>query len=91
MSAPSARVNVTLPNEQGLHARPSALIVRTANKFEAVVTMHVGERSADCKSIMEVMMLASPQGTILAFEASGADASAAVQALAELVGRGFGE
>ncbi|MSR74663.1 MAG: HPr family phosphocarrier protein [Planctomycetes bacterium] len=91
MSAPLVRASVTLPNEQGLHARPSAMIVRTANRFQAVVTMRVGERSADCKSIMEVLMLASPRGTLLAFEASGMDADAAVQALTTLVGSGFGE
>lgn len=94
MTPPDATATVVLKNEQGLHARPSALIVKTANAepFKAVaVTLRVGTREADCKSIMEVMMLASPRGTELVFEARGSGAAAAVQALVQLVDAGFGE
>lgn len=91
MSEQTARVTVTLPNEQGLHARPSALIVRTANQFRCQVTLRIGARTADCKSIMEVMMLASPRGTLMTFDAVGVEAESAVKALADLVSRGFGE
>jgi phosphocarrier protein len=91
MTTADATVSVTLQNAQGLHARPSALIVKTANSFSAKVQLRIGARSADCKSIMEVMMLASPRGTELVFEARGNDAAAAVSALASLVAGGFGE
>lgn len=80
-----------LVNAQGLHARPSSMIVRTANKFDASVILTIDGRSADCKSIMEVMMLASPMGTPLRFDATGREAEGAVSALVALIQSGFGE
>lgn len=91
MSDPTARSEVRLVNPQGLHARPSSLIVTTANAFNASVTLTIDGRSADCKSIMEVMMLASPQGTPVLIEARGVQAAEAVSALEQLIARGFGE
>lgn len=82
---------VELVNPQGLHARPASLLVRKANEYEASVTLRVGDDQADCKSIMEVMMLASPQGTKLTIEAEGPDADTVVDALEALFVEGFGE
>ncbi len=84
---------IRVPNEQGLHARPSALIVKCAAGFEAEIFIRNESNGveADAKKLMEVMMLAAPQGTELAIEAEGPDAAAAVACLAELVGRGFDE
>ncbi len=91
MAESGAVADIRIVNPQGLHARPSTLIVRTANGFQARVTLTVGERTADCKSIMEVMMLASPQGTPVRIAAEGAEAVAAVAAIADLFRTGFGE
>lgn len=83
--------DVTIVNPQGLHARPASLIVRTTNDFSSEVTLRIGNESANCKSIMEVMMLASPQGTVGVLEAKGPDAQAALEALQKLFAEGFGE
>lgn len=82
---------VTIPNPKGLHARPSQLIVKCANDHDAQITMHVEDREADCRSIMEVMMLACPQGTEVRIAAEGPDARAALSALVALIEGGFGE
>ena len=91
MPEPWASEEVVLVNKHGLHARPSTMIVGVANSFRSRVTIRVDGRSADGKSIMEVMMLASPRGTRLVLEAEGDDADAVIAALKDLIGRGFDE
>jgi phosphocarrier protein HPr len=78
-------------NKQGLHARPSTLIVKTASKFKAAATLTIRGESANARSIMEVMMLASPTGTEVLIEATGDDAAACVEAIADVFAKGFGE
>lgn len=63
----------------------------TANKFKAKVTVRNGSLAADGKSILELMTLVAPKGTVLSFEAEGDDADAMVKALIEIVNRGFDE
>jgi phosphocarrier protein len=69
---------VVIPNALGLHARAAARFVR-------------GGRAVDGKSLMGVLLLAASRGTTLTMEADGADAVAALDALAALVATGFGE
>ena len=89
----SGRVEVTtrIKNREGLHARPSTLVVKCAHGFSAELTMSIGGRSANCRSIMEVMMLASPMGTEVSVVGEGEDAQEAVAALVDLFDRGFDE
>ena len=87
----SANESCVLVNKQGLHARPSQMLVMTAHKFACHITVRIGDQEADCKSILELMMLASPVGTELTFSAEGSDAKEAVAALCALVVSGFGE
>jgi phosphocarrier protein HPr len=81
----------TIVNELGLHARPAAELVKTANQFEAHIEIVKDGMSVNAKSIMGVMMLAAETGSTVMFRAEGSDAEAAVQALVELVHKGFGE
>jgi phosphocarrier protein HPr len=87
---PLART-VRIVNKQGLHARPSTLIVKTASKFKSALTITVRGETANARSIMEVMMLASPAGTEVLLEASGEDAAACLDAVAAVFDSGFGE
>lgn len=86
-----ARGETAIVNRQGLHARPSQLLVQTANRFQSQITIRNGSLEANGKSILEVMTLAAPKGTVLAFEAEGPDAQALVEAMLEVVRRGFDE
>ena len=78
-------------NKKGLHARASAKFVQTAEKFNADVKVTRGADSVGGTSIMGLMMLAAGIGTTIHVEATGSEASAAVQALSALVASGFGE
>jgi phosphocarrier protein len=88
---PVTRVEATVVNKLGLHARPSAKITQLASKFASEVWMSKGARRINAKSIMGVMMLAAAKGSTLVIEAEGLDEQDAVDALAGLVAAGFGE
>ena len=82
---------VTLCNERGLHARASAKFVRLAESFDAQVTVHKAGQSVVGTSIMGLMLLAAACGESILIQADGADGQAALEALCDLVLRGFDE
>jgi phosphotransferase system HPr (HPr) family protein len=81
----SSEVVVRLPQDVALHARPAGLFVRTAIRFESRITVAVDDRAADAKSILKVLALGAAGGTTLSLQAEGADAEAALAALADCV------
>jgi phosphocarrier protein HPr len=82
---------VRITNRLGLHARAAARFVQTANRFRSKVTLSRDGRTMDGKSILGILLLAAAKGTVLVVAADGEDEQAAVEALAGLVGAGFGE
>ena len=78
-------------NRAGLHARPAAELVKTASEYRAEIHVEKDGLQVNGKSIMGVLMLAAEQGSTLRFTASGPDAEAALDALTNLVARGFEE
>jgi phosphocarrier protein len=88
---PALSLEVVVENTLGLHARPAALFVRTASRFESDITIGRGGHVGDGKSIIAVLMLGAGPGTRLELSACGADAREALAALRELFRSGFGE
>lgn len=82
---------VVVKNKTGLHARPAAMFVQTANKFKSEIFIEKEGKKVNAKSIMGVMSLAVSQGTTIAISAQGEDEKDAVEALVELVESKFGE
>ena len=78
-------------NQDGLHARPAAKIVRLASTFDSDVELFKDGMAVNGKSIMGVMMLAAECGSSILVRAEGADAEQAVEAICKLVEEGFGE
>ena len=92
MSENSAMRKATLRNRAGLHMRPTQMIVETAGRFRSEVEIgKAGEAKVNAKSFMDVIMLAAGKGVVLEIEATGEDAAAAADAIAELVESGFDE
>ena len=81
----------TIVNQEGLHARPAARIVKLASTFTSEIELAKDGLDVNGKSIMGVMMLAAECGSSITIRADGPDAEQAVQALSELVASGFGE
>jgi len=80
---------VVIKNKQGLHARPAALFVQIANKFDSDIVVAKGEEKVNGKSIMGIMMLAAENGSIVYITASGDDAYEAVEELERLLSGGL--
>ena len=76
---------VRIKNKQGLHARPAAIFVQVANKFESDIVVAKDEEKVNGKSIMGIMMLAAEYGAMVYITASGEDAHEAVEALENLL------
>lgn len=82
---------VEIVNAAGMHARPAAELVKLAGSFAADIRLEKDGLEVNGKSIMGVLMLAAERGARLKISAHGADAEDAVEAISELVGRGFDE
>jgi phosphocarrier protein HPr len=82
---------VTIRNRLGLHARPAGEFVKIASKFESTITVTKDELEVNGKSIMGVMTLAAECGSKVTVHAEGMDAEAAVEAVAEVLDREFGD
>jgi phosphocarrier protein HPr len=93
LEAPSGAVIREIPiiNKRGLHARASAKFVKMVEQFDAEILVTRGGETVGGTSIMGLMMLSAGPGTTITVSATGADAEAAVAALAELVGNKFNE
>jgi phosphocarrier protein HPr len=82
---------VQVVNRAGMHARPAAMLVKLAGSFTANIHVEKDGLQVNGKSIMGVLMLAAEQGSTLRFIAVGEDAEEAIDALTDLVRRGFEE
>ena len=78
-------------NKSGIHARPAALFVKTANRFGSDIFVEKDGEKINGKSIMGLMMLAAGPGSKVTIHVKGVDADAAIAELEELVKRKFDE
>ena len=76
---------VTIKNKQGLHARPAALFVQIANKFDSDITVIKGKTKVNGKSIMGIMMLEAGSGAKVTVITKGEDAELAMVELENLL------
>ena len=86
-----AQKTLKIINERGLHARAAAKFTALAEAFEADITVSNGRETVGGRSIMGLLLLGAAQGTEITVISEGADADAAMAAVAALVADGFGE
>ncbi|MGO1405154.1 dihydroxyacetone kinase phosphoryl donor subunit DhaM [Agrococcus casei] len=85
--AGTVTATVVLVNESGLHARPASALTKLAATFDAEVKVN----GVNAKSLLSIMALGLAKGAEVVYEADGADARAAIEALVALTEEGFGE
>jgi phosphocarrier protein HPr len=78
-------------NKLGIHARPAALFVKIANRFDCDIFVEKDGERVNGKSIMGLMMLAAGPGSKLLVEATGLEAAQALIELEALLKRKFDE
>ncbi len=93
MNSQTVIATVTVINPQGLHLRPADVFVKAATQFQSRIELVKDELRVDGKSMFDLLRIAAaaPTGAMLQIEATGPDAQAAIDALAELFRQGFGE
>ena len=83
--------NLKIVNRRGLHARASAKFSKLAAHYKCDVRVSCNDVTAPGKSILDLLMLAASQGKEIALTCDGEDAEQAIDALSDLVMRGFDE
>ncbi len=87
---------ITVQNKLGLHARPAAALAGAAVKFSSEIRVRRADADenapgADCKSLLDLLMLTAGKGTELCFIFDGEDAEAAFSEISRLFNDKFGE
>jgi phosphocarrier protein len=78
-------------NQLGIHARVAAKLVETAQRFQAEITLEKDGVEVNGRSILEILTLYCPQGSLLTLRVEGIDAEEAVAAFTRLIEEKFGE
>ena len=82
---PLIRKELIVKNKSGLHARPAAVFVQIANKFDARITVRHDDEEVNGKSIMGILMLGAEKDSLIVLEADGTDAEAALVELEKII------
>jgi phosphocarrier protein HPr len=90
-TATSVKKELVVANKLGIHARPAAMFVKTANQFDCDVFVEKDGETVNGKSIMGLMMLAAGPGSKIRIQADGEDAAKAMTEIEALLKRKFDE
>ena len=82
---------ITIVNETGLHARPASILVQEATKFLSDIWIHHENKTANGKSIINVLSLGLRKDHVITLSIEGVDESDALKHLKTLFETGFGE
>lgn len=82
---------VTVSNRAGIHARPAAMIVQTASRYESRIMLGKDNEEINAKSIMGIITLGAGYDTVLRMRVEGPDEQEAADALASLFDNRFQE
>lgn len=82
---PLIKKKIVVKNKQGLHARPAALFVQVANKFDSRVSVYRDKEEVNGKSIMGILMLGAERGSEIIIEVEGQDAHLAILELEKII------
>ena len=80
---------LTVKNETGLHSRPADLFVRTSKLYESAIEVHKGEKKANAKAILKLILLNVCENDQITINADGPDEEAALNDLSTLVESNF--
>jgi phosphotransferase system HPr (HPr) family protein len=91
MSRAKATRTVTVANPDGLHIRAASLIAKVTGQLPAKVELIKGSQRVDATDVLQIISLCALKGDQLLLEATGRNADAVLEALAELFENGFDE
>ncbi len=83
--------DMTIRNQYGMHARPAALLVKTAAQYQSEITIEHKGVEVSAKSIMGLLTIEGHSGAVVKMSAQGPDAEDALNAIEELFENNFFE
>lgn len=84
---PQIRKTIVIQSPQGLHARPAALFVQIASRFNSLVTVECGGEKINGRSIMGLLTLGLQKGTNIILDVNGDDAEQVFTELEQLISK----
>ena len=85
------RKSIVVKNESGLHARPAVKFVSTAKQFKSRLSVKVGDKTFNGRSIASILSAGVTVGTTIALEFDGEDENDAMEFLTAAIEAGLGE
>lgn len=85
------QADITITNAVGLHARPASIFVQTSNKFSSDIQIEYDQKTANAKSILQVLSLGVKQGAVISLKINGTDEIQAFTTLKRLIEEDFKE
>ena len=80
----------TLINKYGMHVRPAGSLAKVCQKYMSEVSVTNGGTTVSGKSVLGLMTLEAPVGTLLTVTAEGDDANLVMDEVEELIANRFG-
>jgi phosphocarrier protein HPr len=80
---------ITITNPKGIHARPSAMLVQAAMKCQSTIILINGDKRANIRNIMDIMMLCATHGSVLTIRTEGTDEEEAMKSTIEIINLSF--
>ncbi|MDR0838859.1 MAG: HPr family phosphocarrier protein [Oscillospiraceae bacterium] len=81
----------TITNKVGLHARPATFLIQKANEFSSSIWLEKDERRVNAKSLLGVLSLGVGKDETITIISDGADETAAVETIFDLITSDFAE
>lgn len=82
-------LTLTIKNDTGLHSRPADVFVRTAKMFESTISVKKGEKTANAKAILKIILLNVSQNDEITIISEGSDENESIEELKKLVESDF--
>lgn len=74
-----------ITHDAGLHARPATLLVAKANTFDNSIRLTYNDTTIDLKSIMGLLSLGIPKGSLVRIEVEGEDAAKVLESISHAI------
>ena len=85
------QAKITITNSRGLHARAATKLVKTATQFSSDIHIEFDGKTADCKSVMSILLLAASVNSNIELITNGADECDALAQITALFSNNFDE
>jgi len=82
---------ITIPNSSGFHARPAAVLVKAAKKYQADLKLNCNGMEGNAKSVTSILQLNVKLNDQITVLARGNDASSAINELTSAISAGLGD